>query len=318
LYKPDQLTSDWQEKLLTTQTLVFGPFRLLPRQRMLLEDDKPVRLGSRALDILITLAGQAGAILSKDELVSLVWPDTFVEEANLRVHIGALRKVLGDGRAGARYIENIPGRGYCFVAPVERLQNGSSDPTVLAPVTTPAHLPARLTRMIGRAETVATLVAQLPTRRFITLAGPGGIGKTTVALAVAESLAGAYRHGVRFVDLASLADARLAASALALRLDIAVPAADPLPALSGFLREKQMLLVLDNCEHVIGPVAVLAEEILKTAADVHILATSREPLRAAGESVHRLASLQSPPAEHSLSAAEALEYAAVQPAPASS
>src|SRR6516165_597553 len=96
----------------------FGPFRLVPSRQLLLEDGKPVRLGSRALDILIALTERPSEVVSKEELIARVWPDTFVEEGNLRVHIAALRRALGDGRAGKRYVANIPGRGYHFAAPV--------------------------------------------------------------------------------------------------------------------------------------------------------------------------------------------------------
>ena len=292
-------------------TLLFGPFRLLPEQRTLLAHDKPVRLGSRALDILITLVERPGELVGKDEIVKRVWPDTIVEEASLRVHIGALRKVLGDGRDGARYVTNIPGRGYCFVAPVERLDAGH--PPAAVPAVAPhGNLPAPLTRMIGRDETVATLAAQLPARRFVTIVGPGGIGKTTVAVAVAESVGPAYGHSTRFLDLGSLADPALVASALASALGIAVYSDDPLPGLLAFLAERQMLIVLDTCEHVIEAAAALAEELLRGAPRVHLLATSREPLRADGEWVHRLSSLESPPPGAALTAPEALRYPAVQ------
>ena len=89
---------------------------------MLLEDGKPLRLGSRALDILVTLVESAGETIRKDQLIARTWPDTVVDEGALRVHVAALRKALGDGRAGKRYIANIPGRGYSFVAPVTREQ----------------------------------------------------------------------------------------------------------------------------------------------------------------------------------------------------
>src|SRR5262245_66424694 len=101
-------------------TLVFGSFRLLPAQRILLNDGKPLRLGSRALDILVTLVERAGETLPKEQLIARAWPDTIVDEGALRVHIAALRKALGDGRAGRRYIAHIPGRGYSFVAPMPR------------------------------------------------------------------------------------------------------------------------------------------------------------------------------------------------------
>jgi DNA-binding winged helix-turn-helix (wHTH) protein len=102
----------------STQVLAFGPFRLLPAQRMLLEGNAPVRLGSRALDILIALVERPGEVVSKEELVTRAWPNIFVEETNLRVHVGALRKVLGHGQSVGGYVANVPGRGYSFVAPV--------------------------------------------------------------------------------------------------------------------------------------------------------------------------------------------------------
>lgn len=97
----------------------FGPFRLLPAQFLLLEGDKPVPLGSRALQILVALLDRAGELVTKEELMGLVWPNVFVEPANLTVHISALRRVLRDGREGNRFIINIPGRGYRFVASVQ-------------------------------------------------------------------------------------------------------------------------------------------------------------------------------------------------------
>ena len=104
------------------ETFVFGSFRLIPAQRMLLEDEKPLRLGSRALDILVTLVESAGETIGKDRLIARTWPDTVVDEGALRVHVAALRKALGDGRVGKRYIVNNPRRGYSFAAPVAREQ----------------------------------------------------------------------------------------------------------------------------------------------------------------------------------------------------
>ena len=105
------------EAKLSRSAFSFGPFRLIPSEQLLLEGETPVRLGSRALDILVALVERAGEVVTKEELVRRVWPNTFVEEGNLRVHIAALRKVLHDGQAGNRYIANIPGRGYRFIAP---------------------------------------------------------------------------------------------------------------------------------------------------------------------------------------------------------
>src|SRR5437870_4264415 len=169
------------------ETFVFGSFRLIPAQRMLLEDGKPLRLGSRALDILVTLLESAGDTIHKNQLIARTWPDTVVDEGALRVHVAALRKALGDGRAGKRYIANVPGRGYSFVAPVvrERKQPVAAPPNGAA---VGSNLPAPLTRIVGRDDVIAALTTQLARRRLLTIIGPGGIGKTTVASAVAENL----------------------------------------------------------------------------------------------------------------------------------
>lgn len=303
-------------KLPSGRAITFGPFCLLPMQQLLLEEGKPVRLGARALDILVALAQHAGELVRKEELVAAVWPDTFVEEGNLRVHVAALRRALGDGRGGRRYIANVPGQGYRFVAPVavsETPADASPEPIPPSAGPKPGHnLPAPITRIVGRADVVASLVSQVPVRRLITLVGPGGIGKTTVALAAAEALSGAYADGVRFVELAALADPRLAATAVASTLGLPVRSEDALGDVARFLRDRQLLLVLDSCEHMIDAVAVLAEAISKAAPHVHTLATSREPLRADGERVLRLPPLGLPSASPGLAAADALGFPAVQ------
>ncbi len=293
------------------ETFAFGSFSLIPAQRMLLEDGKPLRLGSRALDILVTLLESAGDTIHKDQLIARTWPDTVVDEGALRVHVAALRKALGDGRAGKRYIANVPGRGYSFVAPVVRER--------AHPITSPSNgvavrsnLPAPLTRVVGRDDIIAALTIQLVQRRFLTIVGPGGIGKTTVAVAVAESVSASYEDGVWFVGLASLPDADLVANALGTVLGISLPGVNPISGLAGWLRDKHALVVLDSCEHVIGAAASIAEAILKAAARVSVLATSREPLRAEGEWLHRLSSLELPPRSDNLTPEGALQYSAVQ------
>ena len=164
------------------QAIGFGPYRIHPGQRLVLEGDQPLRLGRRAMDILLILLAHAGEVVSKQQLIAGVWPDSVVEDINLRVHMAALRKALGDGQAGQRYIVTVAQRGYSFVAPVV-LQSIEQRPAA----TIGRHnLPLRRTRMIGRQSVVDSLMTQLPRQRCITLVGPGGIGKTTVALRVAE------------------------------------------------------------------------------------------------------------------------------------
>jgi predicted ATPase/DNA-binding winged helix-turn-helix (wHTH) protein len=290
----------------------FGPFRLLPAQHLLLEDEAPVRLGSRALEILTVLVERPGELVSKAELTALIWPDTFVDENTLRVHVAGLRKALGDGQPGRRYLATVPGRGYRFVAQVE-LSAPEASPVYKQTMPDRVHnLPASRSRMVGRVGVIGTLLDQLPKRRFITIVGGGGIGKTTVALALAEALLPAYEDGIRFVDLAPIEDPQFVSSALGATLGLTVQSEGAIAQLTDFLQDKRMLIVLDSCEHVVEAAAVLAERLLVGAPGVHILATSREPLRAEGERVHRLLPLESPGTSYDLTAAEALASPAVR------
>jgi predicted ATPase/DNA-binding winged helix-turn-helix (wHTH) protein len=294
------------------RAISFGPFRLLAEQRLLLEGDRPVRIGSRAFDILAALVERAGEVVGKDELIARGWPQTFVEDSNLKIQVSALRRALGDGQNGHRYVVTVPGRGYNFVAPVNL---GEPARTPLAPMMAPApvhNLPYAVTRMIGRDDAVAVLVARLSQQRLVTIVGPGGIGKTTAALAVAERVIAKYEHGVWLVDLAPLADPRLVPSAVATVLGLEIRSEDPLPALVAGLRDKRMLLLLDNCEHVIDAAASLAAVVLGGAPGVDIVATSREPLRVASEREYHLEALASPVASPRLTAAQALRFPAVQ------
>src|SRR5262249_31285018 len=297
----------------TDSAIAFGPFRLFPARELLLEGEKQLRLGSRALELLKVLVERPGTVVSKEDLVARVWPDTFVEEGNLRGHMAALRRALGDGQAGNRYVATVPGRGYRFVAPVSYVP-GSQSSERQSTTPEPSHnLPVSLTRMVGRADIVDALVEQMPTRRFITIAGPGGIGKTTVALAGGDGLRTNYRGGVRFVDLSPIADALMVPSTLASVLGVAIRSDNPLSGLIAFLKDRQMLLVLDSCERVIEAAAALTEEIFNRAPGVHIMTTSREPLRAEGERVQRLMPLAVPPPSPRLTADEGNRLSAVPP-----
>src|SRR6202049_5024623 len=260
----------------------FGPFRLLAAQRLLLEGDKPVRLGSRAFDILTALVERAGEVIGKGELMARAWPQTFVEESNLKIQVSALRRALSDGQGGRRYIATVPGRGYNFVAPV-RFEKPPRAPLPPTTVLAAAHnLPLAATRMIGGEEVVATLVSRLSRERLLTIVGPGGIGKTTVALAVAERMIADYEHGVWLIDLAPVGDPRLVPSAVATVLGLEVRTDNPLPGLVAGLRDKRTLLLLHNCEHVIDAVASLAAAVLTGVPRVNILATSRGAARRRG------------------------------------
>jgi DNA-binding winged helix-turn-helix (wHTH) protein len=230
------------------ETLSFGSFCLMPTQRVLLGAGKPLRLGSRAFDLLVALVKRAGETVRNDELIACAWPSTMVEEGSLRVHLAALRKVLGGG-SGNPFIVNLPGRGYRFTAPVLRDQA----PTAIsqAPVAAVGNLPAPLSRIIGREEVIAALAGHLARQRCLTIVGPGGIGKTTVATAVAGVAAPSYRDGSWFVGLATLPEPDLVPSAIGAILGIPLPGENPVSGLTAWLRDKTALIVLDSCEPVI-------------------------------------------------------------------
>jgi predicted ATPase/DNA-binding winged helix-turn-helix (wHTH) protein len=294
----------------------FGSFRLAVGERLLTRDGAPVDLGARALDILVALVSRPNEPVGKRELMAEVWPDVTVEEGSLRFHIAGLRKALGDGQDGARYIATLPGRGYCFVAPV--LRSASSSPaaegaaTAGASFTGATFLPARLARMVGREEAVRVLGVQLAAARFVTIVGPGGVGKTTVAAAVAHELLESFAGAALFVDFGLVTDLRLVPVTVASMLGLPIQSEDPVPRLIAHLRDRRFLLVLDSCEHVIDGAAGLAAEIFRAAPAAHILATSREALRVEGEQVHHLTPLDCPPDDPGLTAAAAGEFPAAR------
>src|SRR5712675_319567 len=296
---------------ISQDVICYGPFRLSTTERLLEKGGEPVQLGSRALDILIALAERPAEVVSKKELIARVWPDLVVDEGSLRFHILALRKALGQGRSSTRYVTNVSGRGYCFVAPISR---AASLPALLSNslAHSPVGLPPSPTRMVGRDETVEFISEELIARRFLNIVGPGGIGKTTVAIAVSHSMLAAFDGAVHYVDFGPLGTPSLVPNMVASTVGLPGNFDDPLAALPAFLRDRRVLLVLDNCEHLIEMIAPLAERIFRGAPEVHILATSREPLQVEGEQVHRLDPLAFPPDDEPLTAACALTFPAVQ------
>lgn len=295
------------------QSYAFGPFVLIPARQKLLHGDAPVRIGSRALEILTVLVERAGELVTKRELIARVWPTTVVDDSNLKVNMAALRRILGDGGPhDVRYIATVNGRGYKLIAPVTRQASAIPAP-VSSPVAPRRHnLPTGTTRVIGRADVIEAIRRDFEVARVVTIAGPGGIGKTTVALAVAEHAIDVYPDGVWLVDLALTKDPHQVPSAIAGVLGIAGNTAGMLAMLCASLRDRAMLLVIDSCEHVIDASALCVAEILAAAAGVRMLLTSREPLELAGERVRRLPGLATPPISRRLSADEALTFPAVQ------
>ena len=292
--------------------LSFGPFNLLVNERLLTKDGAAVELGARALDILITLVTKPNETVTKRDLMLRVWPDVVVEEGSLRFHMNGLRKALGDGRGGARYIATLPGRGYCFVAPVSRSGGPRTNGSVAAVKFTHANLPSRLTQTVGREEDVLRLSAQLNASRIVSIVGPGGIGKTTVAIAVGHNLREAFTEAVLFVDFGMLSDPNLVVPGVASMLGLAVGSDDVRPSLMAYLRDKRILLIFDTCEHLIDAVAMLVAGIVEATPQVHILTTSREALRIDGERVYKLDALACPPDDPDITAAAVCSFPATQ------
>ena len=290
----------------TRSAISIGAFQLFPVERLLKRGDEVVRVGDRAFDILHALADRAGEVVGRDELMGKVWSDVFVEDAALRFHIGQLRKVLGDS---GRYILNVTGRGYTLVAPTARLVLEGAPPEPERPT---YALPPASEHMVGRHEAVREIGEKLRSERFVTIVGPGGVGKTTVALSVANALLHDFAGAVCFVELSSIGDPDLLAAKVTSALGAPVQSEDPLAELIEHLRGKETLLVLDNCEHLISKAAEVAERLFDSLDGLYLLATSRESLRVQSEHIFRLPPLASPPEDEPLSPAEALAYPSTQ------
>ena len=289
----------------------FGPFLLIPEQQLLLEQGEAVRIGRRAFDLLTALVACQGQVVSKAELMSRVWPGLVVEEGNLKVNIAAIRRLLGEGAGPPRYIATVVGRGYRFVATVRHSgrKNHACHCTLPKRV---GNLPVFSKRIFGREDAIASILDDLENTRLVSIVGPGGVGKTTVALAVADRAAAALRGGAWFVDLSTVEEQSRVPQAMADVLRKTKTAGARRTSLDEPGQDGEVLLVLDNCEHVIDAVATYADQILTSSRDVKLLATSREPMCIRGERVRRLHGLALPPKRSAIKAGDALAFPAVQ------
>jgi len=258
----------------------FGPYTFHRQQRLVSKAGWPVPLGGRALDILAVLLEAPGHFISKATLIERVWPNSVVEDSNLRVHIAALRRALD----GQRWILNHPQRGYCFAAPAQ-----DALPTLL-----PQHnLAARLSPVWGRDELVGVLARRLAAQRLLTLAGVAGIGKSTLALALAERVLPRYRDGVWWVDMAAVqAPSELLDNLARVLLLHSAPAS--LNELGRRLASRQLLLILDGADLLLGACRQLLRALREMAPGISVLITSREALLAPGEWVVRVPRLAMP------------------------
>jgi predicted ATPase len=272
----------------------FGHFRIVPQRREVLADGRPMELGDRAFDVLVALIEANGAVVSKHELMSRVWPGRIVEDNNLYAQIKALRRAFAD-RAPIR---TVVGRGYQLTGDIRVRSAGRDEGTardVLAPPPTPTNLPAPTSDLIGRHVEIGEVIGLVADHRIVTLTGTGGIGKTRLALEVARHLLPQFADGVWIGELASLSDPQLVAVTVAAALGLELISGSVSPErIAAALGAKHIMLVLDNCEHVIDAAAGMVEALLRANPAARVIATSREPLRAESERLYRVPPLAVP------------------------
>lgn len=264
-----------------------GQTMISREHRDVFKDGVAMRIGTRAFDILDLLLRHQGQLVSKELILQSVWPDTVVEENNLQVHISALRKALGTDR---EQIRTVPGRGYVLLGG-DGAQTDTRASVVLQGVSCHHPLPARVA-LLGRQALLDEVSNTLAEGcALVTLIGPGGVGKTALAAELGQTLLEAGTTPVYFVPLAQLQCAELLLEAFSSAVGLDCSGGDPdLQGLIRYLQQQPGLIILDNCEHLVESVASLLEVILRGAPAVRAIATSREPLRIAGER-----SLQVPP-----------------------
>lgn len=279
--------------------LTFGPFQFAHRSRLLRRGSDGIALGHQAMDLLVAFTRQPGRLLTHAALSETLWPGAEIDESAVRVHVSALRRALGDGQDGVRYIVNEHGRGYRFVGSPAADGAAPRPPSRFAP-------PAPAAGLIGRAALIEDIAGALAAHRLVTLVGPGGIGKTQAALTAAAVIDGASAD-VRFVDLSPLADEESVCEVVAVALDIGDSEGEP-SATGG----AASLLLLDNCEHVLTALPRCLERSLTTLPALRILATSREPTHLPGERVIRLPGLDCPTDAEASSVSAAAASPAVQ------
>ena len=286
----------------------FGDFRLMPEAQALFYKGQAVGLGGRGFDILTLLVARAGEVVSKAELFAHVWPDYIVHDHNLKVNVGNLRRSLAELDPATAYIATIAGRGYKFVAALQ-----SDPPAAERPVASTSHhtAPPHVSQLLGRDDVILRISEKLDQPGYVTIVGPGGAGKTSLAVTVAQRSCKAG-EAIAFADLSTLSDPRFVVPAIASALGVSLGFDDPIAGVINFLRSTPLLLIIDNCEHVIAMAATVVERISSEVPAAQIIATSREPLRTRHEQIEFLSGLAYPYETTVLSTSDALQFPAIQ------
>jgi predicted ATPase len=282
--------------------LEFGRFKIVLHRRELIADGKPVALGGRAFDTLLALIHAGGSVIDKELLMRRVWPDRIVEENNLQAQISALRKAFGADRD---LIRTVAGRGYQFTGEIHA-------PAASPPPAPRSNLPESVSELIGRETSVREVVELVTSQRLVTLTGAGGIGKTRLGLEVARQLLPNFPDGVGLAELGPLTDPQLIPMTVATALGLTpVSGTVSVESVAAALGGKHVLVLLDNCEHLIEAAAHMAETLLRASHFVCVVATSREPLRTADEYVYRVPPLDVP-GEDNVDVDDVFRYGAVR------
>jgi len=287
---------------MTHEKVSFGPFTVEFSKRELKREGIVLPVGSRAFDLLMVLLSKPQEIFHREELLRRVWPDVHVVDGSLRFHMSQLRRILGENGNSERYIRTISGRGYCFVAPLRAATEDTRHSDQFIPA-----LPRRTAHLFGRENEILSAATRLPHVRLLSFVGMGGVGKTSVAVAVAHEMLGVFGDSVSFVDIGTLSDGGQIAPTVAATLGLQPGNHNPAHAIKAHLGNRASLIVLDTCEAAIDATAQLASYLLDGCKNLCILVTSREPLGIEGELIVRLQPLEYPsvnwrPAYHPASA----------------
>jgi predicted ATPase/DNA-binding winged helix-turn-helix (wHTH) protein len=289
----------------------FGSYRLVPSRQLLLLENHPIKLGGRAFELLRLLVQRGGELVSKEELMAAAWPGIFVHESNLKVNMSNLRRLLGDTKLNPSYLATVVGRGYRFIAPVHTRIGAVEDRDAIAESPGLGHLPPQ-GHVVGREAELVDVLTALHCEQHVTLVGAGGIGKTTVAIAAAHAYADMCLDGLCLVDLSTIDDPTLLPVALVTALGIRGNPEDSFTAVLDHLISRRMLVILDNCEHVLPAATIFARRLASANGLSKVLATSREPLGFDKEFMIRIGPLAVPDIETALPLQRAISFPTVE------